>query len=457
MRATLALVFVGALTIVLLQPILDTSNEQSPSNEPPRTPAASPAPKPAPSPTSTEEETETAAPDRLLSKIPRECLRPVERPSGVGLLAAYRGGAVRIASPTGGVTATIEAKPPIAWSPSGSLLLTHRGHLFTAEGLPAGPTVIRGKTRAFPEPVTFWTWSTVADCAVGVSREGTLLIAPLDAPIRRPHRDLLRGMEIRDISFSPDGRTLALVVRTDNEPPVVNSIWFADLRTGRITRTRAGAVAVPLLGWNGRRVLFGRATGASIMADGIRLEGLSPGGEVVGYRAGLLPSDDFLLTCGNRLLAVVGGARDATTNKRLAFIEPGEPPELLTSKAFVYSTPACSPNGDFVVAPRAEENSSPSSGQRVDDRRLVLLRGDGSFVRNLTLDSGFADEYPLWGPRGTGVVFVRRPIGGGGRPQAWFIPEGGRAQRTELTFAIPPHYYGDFAWERVLAWSAAPG
>lgn len=89
----------------------------------------------------------------------------------------------------------------------------------------------------------------------------------------------------------------------------------------------------------------------------------------------------------------------------------------------------------------------------ISDRKLVLTDGNGTSIRPLTSDSGWRDDFPEWGPSGTGVLFVRKPIGSGS-PEVWFIPEGGNPRPTGLRLATCP-CRGE-AWVTYLDWSVSP-
>jgi hypothetical protein len=115
---------------------------------------------------------------------------------------------------------------------------------------------------------------------------------------------------------------------------------------------------------------------------------------------------------------------------------------LLTPAADRYFTASCGPFGNFIAATR---------GGGRDATRLVLLDGDGRFLRTLG-EGGYADEAPRWGPGGAGVVFVRQPLGPGAA-RVWFIPEGGLPRPTGLKVATGSQ---DGNWFSVFDWSAGP-
>ena len=103
---------------------------------------------------------------RVLSSWPARCLTPVSRTSGAGLLAAVLRGRVTIASPVGGTPVMLPVRltadeASVGWSPDGRYLATGDGRLWTSKGKAAG--------RLFDSLTGFWGWSSVADCALGVT------------------------------------------------------------------------------------------------------------------------------------------------------------------------------------------------------------------------------------------------------------------------------------------------
>ena len=419
----------------------ETNEEPSPEDEPEDTPAPSPAPSPSPEPSPSPSPDETAGADRLSFEVPypSRCLERV-RPPRIGLIAAYRNGRVSIAAPGDAQELTsFSSRPPLAWSPSGRVLATGQGDLFSVRGRSFG-TVTTGSE---------WAWSTVADCLVVADAGGGLALGLPNRSVQ-----LLQGAPVADLSFSPGGAALAWVAEGSGSR---REIWVADLRrsvASLVKRFPEGVVSVDLMGW-GRandRLLYGTASGESIRADGVRvraIDGLGEGRPRGGsLGATVLPYLDSIRRCGPRLLAVVGGGRDTTTNKALAYLEAGRPAQRITPSDAAYVAAACRPGGDFIAA------VTQDSGAATGTRRLVLLNADGGFVDNLTADSGSADEYPMWGPPGTGVVFVRRPDAGGAA-QVWYIPEGSTARATTLRVASGRPFHGTFGWPRVLDWSGA--
>jgi hypothetical protein len=375
---------------------------------------------------------------RFAHPYPKGCLRPVDRPE-VGMLAAFQGGNVSIVAPGSRSVVRIPTKKPIAWSPSGKYLATGRGDLFRPSGRRAGSLLGGG--------ASLWAWSTTTDCAIAVDRAGLVVDGP-DLDVRA----LLGLPGVEELSFSPDGRRLGFVLR-ESDGRSARSIWIADLERGsarRVERFSRRTPVVKLLGWNfaSTHLYFGASVGESVSADGVVLRFVAArGGRQGRGGATLLAEDSFLTHCGGRDLVVAGAGRDTNLNKRLAYLTPSGPSYITPTSAAVLS-PSCSHDGGYIAAIAAGE------GDNISTRRLAVFRSDGVFERFLAPD-GSGDEYPVWGPQGTGVAFIRM------RPSrkladVWFIAEGATARPTPLAVAVPPNDHGRYDWAEVFDWSAAP-
>ena len=371
---------------------------------------------------------------RFLHAYPRRCLSSVERPP-VGRFAAFQGGVVSMVAPGSRSVVRVDATKPVAWSPSGRYLATGRGDLYRPTG--------RGAGSLLDNRSSLWEWSTISDCAIGVHRLGLSVDSPaFDA------RVLLEMSGVEQMTFSPDGRRLGFVLAaTDGRGPAL-SLWIADLEREVARRLTKPAHAIHLLGWNvsGTQLLYGAAARESVAADGVRLRSTGSGRRS-GAGVRVLAHDGSLVHCGTRDLVVAGAGRESNLNKRLAYMTSTGPSYITPTSAAVTS-PSCSSDGGFIAVVALSE------GANLSTRRLAVLRSDGSFERFLAPD-GSGDEYPVWGPPGTGLAFIRM------RPSrkladVWFIAEGASARPTPLAVAVPPSDHGHHDWAEVFDWSAAP-
>jgi hypothetical protein len=439
-----SIVFIVALGLFVSQPILNASSEGPPSGGPPEEPvtttteaAAEPASTEVTQPgttTTTEPapvESPTAAPDgeaELIVDYPSRCLRAVPRPNP-GLLATLEGKQASIATPTGAVTAQFRAKPPIQWSPSGEFLGSGGGDVFTASGEERGSL--------FTGDADLWAWSPKSDCAIGLV-SGTLQFGTPGG-----NYGALLNSPVVDFAFSPNGRNLAIAM-DDPEVPGT-SMWIASLEGGVATRTQVLDTSAKLVvfGWDGRgrSPVWASAPGESVAATGMRIRYLGNK-----YGTHVLPFKDQFDICGSAPM-VVGRARGSGGQSVLQVLpRKGLPRDVSPPDRSVIAG-SCAPRGGFLA-----EVGGPV-GESISARRLFLADGEGTALQDLTADTGYADDYPLWGPLGTGVAFVRRPLGGG-PAQIWFVPEGGNSTATGLTATRIRGFRGHFAWSRVFDWSA---
>lgn len=448
LRVVAALTFVLALAFVLAKPILDAKGEvgsHSPGAAPTRG-GATPSPSPS--------EQEATRPIALASPYPERCLDSVDPPSGVGLVAAYRGGRVAIGSPLGEVSGRIKAQSPLQWSPSGRFLATGEGALFRADGT---------EVATLRPNAEWWVWSPVADCLL-VSWSGEVFVwTPGKGVTEVPLVD-----EVEEVAFERNGWLLGYLRVGD----AGNEIWIADLRRSmtRLEIVRSEP-AVRLMGWDSgesKSLLYLAAHGESVLADGGFLRWVSHFGVENfrisrkrihgGFSVELLPYQDFILPCHGNLLVVHGLGRDASQRKQLSHVPydtrgpfgPGAQPT--TPRKFAYVSGACSQRWDSLDSAYIAAIRQPA-GASVDDRRLVVVRSDGSFVSAPTDGDGYADEYARWGRSGTGVLFVRRPLEGG-PPEVWFIPEGRTPVSSSLKLEKLDDYFGHFSWWPIMDWSA---
>lgn len=447
-----SLVFVAVLALFVSQPILNASRSGPPdggrgNNAAPTTttqPAEQPTPEepsttvasttttvPEPEPSATASPSENVA--TFLGDYPKECLAKVARPNP-GLVAALGNEGVTVASPGGTTVARFRATAPIQWSPSGRFLSTGDGEVFSPEGNSGGALFSTSSKK--------WAWSPSADCAVGIVDGGLEYGGPGGDPGK-----LIEG-DVAGFSFSPNGKKLGYVTFSGGRP----SVWAANLRTGSAVEVNGrleSAADATVVGWAGNgTMLYGRSDGTGVDGESLlaaQVEGAARG-TVRSLGTTVLKYPGSVKPCRGRTLLVAGGARETTASKRLAYLSKKPNPRFITPEGTAYSSATCSPKLDFIAA------IGQADGSDVSARTLTLLHGDGSKVQELTADS-FSDDYPLWGPEGTGIIFVRMPQTGG-TPQVWYLPEGASARNTGLTLKASNAYYGYFGWSGLLDWSA---
>ena len=228
----MSFLFVTLIAAVLAGPSLLSADGDDPPacvTPSPETEATSDPRRSPPSPPSPD-----TAPERLLNRYPRECLRPVARRGG-GLVAAYTGKAIKIVTTAGNAVATITdvapvVRPPVSWSPSGRYLAAGpKGLFWDADGevvLFANGEFAHGMVSS---RAGRWAWSPIADCGVAL-QDGGLYATTIDPAVTGPGVQLVAD-DVVTFSFSPNGRKLHFVSSDGSE----RSIWTANLMSGAIT------------------------------------------------------------------------------------------------------------------------------------------------------------------------------------------------------------------------------
>ena len=344
-------------------------------------------------------------PTKLAAPYPKACLRAAASPSP-GLIAAFDGSAVSSITPTGARVFALQAEPPVGFSAGGTYLATAGADLWTDTGEHVGIV--------FSRPVSTWAWSPVGDCIVGVDKSRLVVAEPEAKPTV-----LVHGIPVTTFGFSPDGDRIVFAVGGEGRTA---GIWMADLRSGEV-KILQSSIGWILMGWSraDRPILFrDTSVGERAVKDGL----------------GFLPSD-VTTRCGDEIVTI---SRD-----RLAMVGVSGAPEYIDAdRRFRYTAVTCEPTGELLVTVRYEKGSPGQTS-------LAVLRRDGTFVREVAQQSSVEDG-PMWGPRGTGVVFAGE-VGGEGAagPLVWFVPEGGTARATGLR--VDGIGDGLDAW---LDWSATP-
>lgn len=375
---------------------------------------------------------------KVLSQYPQACLRGVQRPTGAGLVATLQGDKVTIASPAGGAPIVRTFSPPtmgsyqpgvplIGWSPDGSYVAIRDGSLWTRTGTSVG--------KLFATPaVGTWTWSPATDCALAVTASSRVRTTISVGTPGRPSRAYLSG-HIAAYAFSPSGQTLYMAV---GQAPSAARFVTVDLASGRLRDIGAppgNACCVSFGGFapGGKILLFWAGEGASIIADGVSLQGIDTAGNnrIVTYGTKSAPvttlaGSESVAACGGSLLAVVGVGRiqNAVSDKRLAIVSVGKPPQYLTPATLAYLSPSCSPDG-FAVAAVQYPNRGKISGPAA----LTTVTIKNGNTSQLAPNPGLLDSSPQWGE--TGILYGRTPPGVG-TVQLWYAPFGTEAHNTGL-------------------------
>ena len=449
-KPVLALAFVAIMAVVLSIPLRGTSDDgpretrqpdagttTSPKDE--ATPEDEPTPDEETSPDQPPEEDEPVGDTiRFSGNYPNRCLEPAPDPADTGLVAIDQGDAIEVGDITGSDPVVVEDQFPLKWSPTGTYFVAGSGTVYDRQGVEVASL--------FDDDAALnWAWSPIADCAVTASDEGMSVFVPGSEP------KALHDGSIARFSFSPGGGDLAYVEVGDDEQA---HLWVASLATGKATRLTTLDVSpseeVVLAGWtpDARHVLFWRGAPEDLLRTGGSLFAVSARGKVTSL-ATVLAHRDFLTSCGENLVAVVGGgARTETHPKQVAIVNVGARPQVLTPKGAHDLSPSCSPDGSSIALVRTGDANGEGPGT------LTVIDPTGAEIFSPD-NTGYKDAYPMWGRGDAGVLFVRQPLEGGD-PELWRVVEGGSPTPTGITLRGIDRKPGVFrdAWGHWLDWSA---
>ena len=362
------------------------------------------------------------------------------------------------------------------WSPSGEWLAFRKDvqvWLMRADGNDLHPIDKRG-------PVSAFAWSPAEDRLAYVAGSGILRLEAINADgtdlaTLIPLSICASGI-LGHIAWNPDGRWIAYEWR---EMQTYQGLWKVSSDGEQLAELYASGAPekgeAVLAGWSpdGQHVLFWQCDvlSASIMADGVPLYSLpASGGEPTKLVDTVLVHDDFLASApqGDWLAVTAGGYRATWTNKRVAVVEAGGgEPAWLTDDSVAAFSPAWSPDGvrlAYVAMPdRGDLVGGDDARLGMMKRRIWVVNAQGEpQLQQLTDDSAYHDERPLWSADGSHLLFAR--MDAEGRASLWLIlVEGGEPQRVvdELTPLPGPApgwwgYYGHVDWDNLFDWWRGP-
>jgi Tol biopolymer transport system component len=283
--------------------------------------------------------------------------------------------------------------PPVRFSSDGSWLAFGGGQIV--------PTAGGRVERPLGSTATTWEWSPVEDVLAGVTATGGVLIG---GPGREPRTALASGSGVGGVSFSPDGRSLAV-------DRAGRGIDVLDVVTGR-ART---VLAQPdprdtpeVAGWSpdGRWILYWRGP---VRADGAPLDAVpASGGAWINVFDPVLPYPDFLSWCGDEIALSAGGGKAVSEGKQVVLTgPPGWSFQNLTNDfGRSWFWPACSPDARWIAV--TDTYNQTETADRAIPRGLWLLATDGSSRQLVVPGTEGSPELPRWSSDGTLVLVVLR-------------------------------------------------
>jgi dipeptidyl aminopeptidase/acylaminoacyl peptidase len=185
---------------------------------------------------------------------------------------------------------------------------------------------------------------------------------------------------------------------------------------------------------------------ASIQADGLGLMSMPVNGGRVREISKTLTYPEWITSSARQTDALIttGEGREVWTRKRLALADPATgDTRYLTGVKTAAGSASWSPDGGlnaFVIGPDAGSVGGGDEARKaLHQRRIWIMAPDGSGVRQLTPDSDYRDDHPLWAPDGKTIVFLRHDI----RDQMslWSIGvDGGKPRKISDT--NPSNWFG---------------
>lgn len=423
----------------------------------------------------------TAMPDRATATQPAQAT-PAPKLQ-LGKLAFVKGGDVWVKDLPDGeavqLTKDGTTREP-RWSASG------RWISFSKDTV-AGPEVWimqedgRNAHRLDAPPVSKGVWSSVRD-EMAYGSNGGLNVVNADGSGRREllppvGEDAVRVGAAR-LAWSPDGARIAFEKGDPAKPgppyqaPSYQGLWLVEVDGSGAREVFANADLVGyqsyLAGWtpDGNSLLYweGRYMSASMMADGLPLMQVPLAGgkptQVNGTKT-LVHPELLDWSRDGRLATVDGGYRNSWERKQIAVAEPGRL-SILSDDGRSDLFPAWSPDGRLIAftsgpAAPGEPGGDPAK-QAMAERHIWLMQPDGSGKLQISKDSSFRDERPLWSADRSHILFGRVADE---RLRLWLMRSDGSEERSVVEeLGSPPKpgqpiwfgYYGYIDWASLYDW-----
>jgi Tol biopolymer transport system component len=175
----------------------------------------------------------------------------------------------------------------------------------------------------------------------------------------------------------------------------------------------------------------------------------------------MLTHDDFLAwSPDGKLLAVTaGGGRETWSHKRIAVVElaSGQLTSLTDDKTAAFS-PIWSPDGQHIAYVAAPDIGFVGGGEEAKagaaQRRIWVMKKDGSDQRQLTHDAAYRDERSLWLADGRHLLFAR--LDQSERASLWLVrSDGSQWQQVVDELSPGPGWFGNYGhiqWSDSFAW-----
>ena len=271
--------------------------------------------------------------------------------------------------------------------------------------------------------------------------------------------------------WSPDGQWVAYALEQGPQNQVTRSAELWQVRSDGhsallVTTEGADAPGLVAASWSGdsKRVLFWQVPGgssASLQADGVDLHAITAGGgqaRDLGVKTLLYYDWIAAAPHGDHVAAVDGAGRESWTNKRLVVLDLTRGRLiLLTDPQTAVASPRWSPDGEriaYAAAPDAGKVNGEKAKAALFRRRIWVTSRTGYTKQQLTRDPLYRDEYPLWDPDGSDILFVR--LDKAGHASLWMMHADGTEARKMVDSLTPGPdalgNYGHIDWSDLFDW-----
>ncbi len=305
-----------------------------------------------------------------------------------------------------------------------------------------------------------WQWVGESDTLTGITDGGGVV---LGRPGQTPQSLLPNGWGANSIATARDG-TIA-VSRIAGGASESASIWTLSAshplpalayRAPRGTQELQLAQFAP--GEKALAFWVNRYGSASLAEDGLPLQLIRLGHRGPVTLSTLSPvRQNAVTTCGDRIVFVTGGGREATLNKRLAsaYAIDGWQPGSLTAGSRSAASPSCAPEGRL-LATATGPNRQWHAGE---ERRSIELfpTHNGTRIRLTIPPPGASDESPRITGGGRWVLFIRSKLTQAGATGSGFLARTGKPGSRPIgpLFTTGPasDYYGSYNWTETVAFT----
>ena len=217
---------------------------------------------------------------------------------------------------------------------------------------------------------------------------------------------------------------------------------------------------------DGKSVVFWRADewSASLWCDGVALQSVSAaGGAIRSLGVSVLAHEDVLelapTPAGNRIAVTAGEGRETWAGKQIALIDlENGSRQNLTDEDVAANGPAWSPDGrriafvagpDAAVEARKSNRLPPAGGEEahasLQKRKIWELDSNGANEpRQLTGDSRYRDEEPMWSADGSHLLFGRMDFDG--HASLWMMDGSGGATKRVCGLKIFNPFDNEDSW-----------